>query len=86
MYSRGYADRLAGPDDELRKVGASASWNLQARHSGFDGWQFAAGIRNRFDAEPPLSNQDRSFQVGYNPQTSSPIGRVFCLRANDAFR
>lgn len=47
---------------------------------GLDG-QLAA----RFD-EYNDSNLDPSFQVGYNPQTSSPLGRAFYLRVNYAFR
>jgi len=86
LYSSGYVDAYPGTNGEPRNVGASASWDLQARYAGFGGWQFAAGIRNLFDTDPPLSNQDRSFQVGYNPQAASPLGRVFYLRTTYAFK
>ena len=85
-YSRGYVDAYPGVNGEPRNVGASTSWDLQARYTGLDGWQFAAGIRNLFDTDPPLSNQDRSFQVGYNPQVASPLGRAFYLRASRALK
>ena len=86
VYSGGYIDKFPGPGDTLRQVGATTSWDLQARYAGFDGWQLAAGIRNLFDAEPPASNQGDSFQVGYNPQAASPLGRVFYLRATYSFK
>jgi iron complex outermembrane recepter protein len=86
VYSSGYTDALPGGDAQPRQVSAWSSWDLQARYSGFDGWQLAAGIRNLFDTEPPLSNQDTSFQVGYNPQVAAPLGRAFYLRVGYAFK
>jgi len=45
----------------------------------------AAGIRN-LDEAPPFSNQESTFQLAYNPQVASPLGRVFYLRAVWSFR
>jgi iron complex outermembrane recepter protein len=86
VYSGGYVETRSAEDGRLWQVGAAASWDLQARYAGFEGWQLAAGIRNLFDAEPPLSDHGQSFQTGYNPQAASPLGRVFYLRAGHSFK
>ena len=36
-----------------------------------------AGVRNLFDRDPPTTNQNQSFQVGYDPTYADPRGR-FC--------
>jgi len=86
VYSRGYTDEYPGPDGASREVGAASSWDLQARYGGFAGWQWAVGIQNLFDNEPPVSNQLRTAQVGYNPQTASPLGRTLYLRGTWAIK
>jgi iron complex outermembrane receptor protein len=85
-YSGGYTDQFPGSDGGARKVGAASSWDLQFRYGGFSSWQFAIGIKNLFDDEPPSSNQLRTIQVGYNPQTASPLGRTFYLRGTFAIK
>jgi iron complex outermembrane receptor protein len=60
--------------------------SLQARYAGFSGWRWAVGIQNLFDSVPPGSNQLRTEQVGYNPQTASPLGRTFYARGTWSFK
>ncbi len=86
IYSSGYVDQNLGIDNAPRKVGSYATWDLQGRYGGFRDWQLAAGIRNLFDADPPFSNQQSTFQIGFNPQAANPLGRVFYLRAGYAFK
>jgi iron complex outermembrane receptor protein len=84
LYSSGYVEWM--PDAATKRtVGAAASWDLQGRYNGFRNWQLAAGIRNLLDSEPPFSLTS-SFQFGFNPQVSSPLGRTFYLRASYAVK
>lgn len=85
-YSGGYADQFLRSDGSTRRVGAFLTWDLQARFTGLRNWQLAIGIRNLFDADPPLSNQTRSFQIGFNPQAANPLGRVLYARAGYTLR
>jgi iron complex outermembrane receptor protein len=86
VYSAGYTEPLREPDSGTRHVGSSSSWDLQGRYSGFSGWQLALGVRNLFDEEPPFSLQSTAFQAGFNPQTASPLGRAWYLRAGYTFK
>jgi iron complex outermembrane receptor protein len=81
LYSAGYSEPRPEPATGTRHVGSSSSWDLQGRYTGFAGWQLALGVRNLFDAEPPLTVQGTSFQTGFNPQVASPLGRTFYLSA-----
>jgi iron complex outermembrane receptor protein len=85
QYSGGYTESVPG-SEVLREVDAWSSWDLQWRYTGFENWQLAAGIRNLFDADPPVSLRGNVQQTGYNPQVASPLGRTFYLRASVAFQ
>jgi iron complex outermembrane receptor protein len=85
LMSSGYTELMPPPSTDTRQVGAASSWDLQARYDGFAGWQLAFGIRNLLDSDAPFSRTS-GFQFGFNPQVSSPLGRVFYLRGSYAFR
>ncbi len=86
IYSAGYSEQLREPLVGTRAVDSSSSWDLQARYTGFAGWQIAFGVRNLFDADPPFTVQGNTFQIGFNPQVASPLGRAFYVRAGYSFR
>jgi iron complex outermembrane receptor protein len=86
VYSAGYSEALREPATGTRRVGSASSWDLQGRYSGFSGWQLAVGVRNLLDADPPFTVQGNTFQVGFNPQVASPLGRAFYARAGYTFR
>ena len=84
-YTSGYSDFRLDVSGQPRDVSAFAPWDLQGSYSGFRGWQWVAGIRNLFNRDPPVSNQTRNFQIGYNPLLANPLGRLFYLRATYAW-
>jgi iron complex outermembrane receptor protein len=86
LYSNGYSEPLRAPLVGTRRVDATSSWDLQGRYTGFAGWQLAVGVRNLLDAEPPLTVQGNTFQVGFNPQVASPVGRAYYVNATYAYR
>lgn len=86
IYSAGYSEPLRPPLTGTRQVESSSSWDLQARYTGFAGWQLAFGVRNLFDAEPPFTVQGSTFQIGFNPQVASPVGRAYYVNATYSYR
>jgi iron complex outermembrane receptor protein len=36
-------------------------------YTGFKNWKLTLGANNLFDRNPPFSNQQTTFQVGYDP-------------------
>lgn len=85
-YSAGYIDQFPGADGLPRRVSPTTLWDLQVRLAAPGGWRWSVGIQNLFDRDPPASNQQRSAQLGYNPQLSSPIGRSLVLQGTYSFR
>jgi iron complex outermembrane receptor protein len=53
--------------------------------TGLKGLTITAGIRNLFDRDPPFSNQATTFQRGYDPRFTDPLGRTFLIRGSYKF-
>jgi iron complex outermembrane receptor protein len=85
-YTAGYTDASPEPGGTSRKVEAFAPWDLQLRYSGLAHWQLVTGVRNLFDTEPPVSNQTRTFQIGYDPQVASALGRLYYVRLSYSWK
>jgi len=83
-YQLGYdePDAVSG----VRRVGSYSLWDLQAQYAGWKDVALAAGVRNLFDTNPPVSNQNQAFQVGYDPTYVDPRGRLFYASLRYAFR
>jgi iron complex outermembrane receptor protein len=84
-YQLGYYE----PDPILggvRRVGSYSLWDLQAQYGGLRDVVLAAGVRNLFDRDPPVSNQNQAFQVGYDPTYADPRGRMFYASVRYVFR
>ena len=83
-YKSGYTDSVAGVADNGAPEGYAVegyttvdiygSWNPSKNLS------LIAGVRNLFDAAPPLSYQTQTFQAGYDPRYTDPTGQTFYLR------
>jgi iron complex outermembrane receptor protein len=80
-HKNGYTDQ-----DPIRRVGTYSVYDLSATYTGFKNVTLTAGIRNLFDRDPPFSNQITTFQVGYDPRFSDPLGRTYWVRAAYSFK
>ncbi len=75
-YVLGYTEpSLTGPGN--RRVGDVDTYDLQGRFTGFKNVSVSLGVRNVFDRAPPTSNQNATFQVGYDPSYADPRGRMY---------
>jgi len=70
----------------VRRVGSYSLWDLQAQYAGWRNVVLAAGVRNLFDRDPPVSNQNQAFQVGYDPTYADPRGRMYYATLRYVFR
>jgi iron complex outermembrane receptor protein len=57
------------------KVGALSLWDLQTTYSGFKNLKLTLGVKNLFDTNPPVSNQQGTFIVGFDPSYYDPRAR-----------
>ncbi|WP_229804744.1 TonB-dependent receptor [Paludibacterium paludis] len=78
-YMAGYTDM--NPKKQRHKVDSYETWNLSANYVWDKKLTLTAGIRNLLDEAPPYSNQTKSFQVGFDPVRTDPVGRSYFLKA-----
>jgi iron complex outermembrane receptor protein len=72
-----YADAYTADVPEVtRRVGTLSLWDLYVSYTGFKNWKLTLGANNLFDRNPPFSNQQTTFQVGYDPTYYDARARV----------
>ena len=76
---------FGAPYDE-NTVGGYSVWDLSGTWQGFKGLTVTGGVLNLFDEKAPFSNQGATFQVGYDPRFSNPIGRQYFVRLGYEFK
>jgi iron complex outermembrane receptor protein len=69
-----------------RNVSRLSLWNLSAAYSGFKNWQLVLGVKNLFDIDPPVSNQQVAFQSGYDPSYYDARARFICGTVTYSYR
>ncbi len=75
-FKSGYTDQ-----DELTDVKQYSTYDTSVSWSGFRNLTVTAGIKNLTDEEPPVSAQVTTFQRGYDPRFTDPLGRTYTIRA-----
>lgn len=79
-YKSGYTDQ-----DGVNKVGSYSIFDAAVTWTGVKNLTLTAGINNLLDTDPRKSVQNNTFQRGYDPRFSDPLGRTFVLRAGYTF-
>jgi iron complex outermembrane receptor protein len=79
-HKTGYLDQ-----DETNHVASYTTFDGYLSWAMKKGFGLTAGVRNMFDRNPPLSYQTETFQSGYDPRYSDPIGRTFYVRGTYSF-
>ncbi len=67
------------------KVGTYSVFDIAGTFTGVKNLTLTAGVLNLFDKDPPLTVQNTTFQRGYDPRFTSPLGRTFTLYASYKF-
>jgi iron complex outermembrane receptor protein len=66
-YQSSYTDWQTDFDGNERTVGSLSLWDLQGSYTGLKHFTFTLGVKNLLDTDPPASNQQNTFQTGYDP-------------------
>jgi iron complex outermembrane receptor protein len=74
-YQSGYVDVSTDGNDNLRRASSMSLWDLQGSFTGFKGLTLTLGVKNVLDTNPPQTNQQNSFQVGFDPSYYDPRAR-----------
>ena len=66
-YQSSYTDYQEDGNGDLRTVSTLSLWDLYGSYKGFKNMTLVLGVKNLLDTNPPQSNQQNSFQVGFDP-------------------
>jgi iron complex outermembrane receptor protein len=85
-YQSSYTDWQVDGNGNERTVSSMSLWDLQVQYKGFKNLTLAVGAKNLLDTNPPQSNQQNSFQVGFDPSYYDPRARVLYGTVTYAFK
>jgi iron complex outermembrane recepter protein len=74
-FQSSYTDAQTDLDNNQRTVGALSLWDVQGTYTGFKNWILTLGVKNVLDTNPPVSNQQTTFQLGFDPSYYDPRAR-----------
>ena len=84
-YMSGYVDQNDVAEAYYHKVRAYSTYSLSVSYAGLRNTDLTVGIKNLFDTNPPYTNQGTTFQSGYDPRYTDPLGRTFYVKATYKF-
>jgi iron complex outermembrane receptor protein len=84
-YMSGYTDQNAVEPQFVNEVDSYSVWSLSASYTGIRNVDLTLGVRNLLDQEPPFTNQSTTFQQGYDPRYTDPLGRTWYARVTYKF-
>jgi len=85
-YQTSYTDQQVDLNGNPRTVGSLSLWDIQGSYTGFKNWRFALGVKNLFDRDPPKSNQQSTFILGFDPSYYDPRGRFLYTTVSYTFK
>ncbi len=66
-YQSGYVDWQGDFNNNLRRVSSMSLYDVQGVWRGLKHFTFTLGVKNVLDSNPPATNQQNTFQAGYDP-------------------
>lgn len=69
-----------------RRVSANESWDVLGSYTAFKSLKVSLGIKNLLDRNPPISDQQQYFQIGYDPTVGDPHGRAYYARLTYTYK
>jgi iron complex outermembrane receptor protein len=85
-YQSSYTDWQTDGNGNERTVSSMTLWDLQVAYRGFKNLTLLVGAKNLLDTNPPQSNQQNSFQSGFDPSYYDPRARVVYGQVSYAFK
>ncbi|HUL96266.1 MAG TPA: TonB-dependent receptor [Usitatibacter sp.] len=85
-FQTSYIDTQPDPNGDLRRVGTLELYDLQGSYTGFKNLTLTLGCKNIFDRNPPLTNQNLTFQAGYDPNYYDARARFVYGQIRYAFK
>ena len=85
-WSSGYQDQNLNAAGNVRQVGNYETVDVTASYTLMKSLKATLGVRNLFDRNPPFSNQNAYFQVGYDPTIGDPHNKTYYARLSYSYK
>jgi iron complex outermembrane receptor protein len=85
-YQSSYLDFQTDGNGNERRASSMSLWDVQGSYTGFKNWTLTAGAKNVLDTNPPQTNQQNTFQVGYDPNYYDARARFVYLQVRYGFK
>ena len=85
-YQDSYTDWNTDLNGNERTVSSMSLWDLQGTYTGIRNLTLTFGVKNVFDTNPPSTNQQNTFQIGYDPSYYDARARFVYGSIRYAFR
>jgi iron complex outermembrane receptor protein len=85
-YQSSYTDWQVDGNGNERTVSSMTLWDFQVQYRGFKHVILTVGAKNLLDTNPPASNQQNSFQSGFDPSYYDPRARVVYATVGYTFK
>jgi iron complex outermembrane receptor protein len=85
-YQSSYRDFQGDINGDYRTVSTMSLWDLYVNYKGIKNLSLTVGAKNVLDSNPPATNQQNSFQAGYDPSYYDPRARVVYVSATYSFK
>jgi len=85
-YQSSYVDVNTDGNDNVRRVSSMSLWDMQGSWSGLRNFTFTLGVKNLFDTNPPQTNQNLTFQGGYDPNYYDARARFVYAQIHYGFK
>ena len=79
-FQSAYTDWQTDLNNDLRKASSMSLWDLQGQYTGIKNVTITLGVKNLFDTNPPQTNQQNTFNVGYDPSYYDARARFVYLQ------
>ncbi|HEX6793241.1 MAG TPA: TonB-dependent receptor [Casimicrobiaceae bacterium] len=85
-YQTSYVDVSTDLDGNMRQVGSLSLWDLQGSYTGFKNLKLTLGVKNLFDRDPPRSNTQNNFLIGFDSSYYDSRARFVYGEVNYRFK
>jgi iron complex outermembrane receptor protein len=85
-YQTSYVDVSTDLDGNNRQVGSLSLWDLQGSYTGFKNLKLTLGVKNLFDRDPPASNTQNNFLIGFDSSYYDTRSRFVYGEVNYRFK
>jgi iron complex outermembrane recepter protein len=85
-YQDSYTDWNTDLNGNERTVSSMSLWDLQGTYTGIRNLTLTLGVKNVLDTNPPSTNQQNTFQIGYDPSYYDARARFVYGSIRYAFR